>query len=318
MARARPRRERPRGALCLAAGAPPPPQRPALPLPFPRRPAPPSAATHRPAGRARALRRLPGPRRSLTHTHTHTGREAAARARLSSARPHSARHLPPLRPARPGPDARGRLRPARPRPSPRAAPTTGTGGAVSGSDPSLGAALPGSRSARDDPCPGAPPHRRPGPERSTVGPAEPEKRWAAQRWHHPGETPAVSPWLLSDRKVGGERVVNNCCPACGHTGEREAGQRPRGGASPRALGQLWAPRPKIDIELLESVQRRATSSVKGLKPREYEEWPRSFVSFGLEESEQRPRCSYSLLLWERGGAGAAGLFLLSVGTSDRS
>lgn len=49
--------------------------------------------------------------------------------------------------------------------------------------------------------------------------------------------------------------------------------------------------------------------MKGLKPREYEEWPRSFVSFGLEESEQRPRCSYSLLLWERGGAGVAGLFL---------
>lgn len=178
---------------------------PTSPCPSPALPPPARAAfrRHSPPGRARsgpaaAARAPPEP-----DTHTHTQGEAA-RARLSSARPHSARHLPPLRPARPGPDARGRLRPARPRPSPRAAPTTGTGGALLGSDPSLGAALPGSRSARDDPCPGAPPHRRPGPERSTVGPAEPEKRWAAQRWHHPGETPAVSPWLLSDRKVGGK------------------------------------------------------------------------------------------------------------------
>lgn len=122
-----PRRERPRGALCLAAGAPPPPQPRALPLPFRGRPAPPpSAATHPTASRTRPLRRLPGPSRSLTL------REAAApsAAQLSPAAPAIFRRCTP--PARAVTRGGGSAR-LRPRPAPRAAATAGVGGALPGS-----------------------------------------------------------------------------------------------------------------------------------------------------------------------------------------
>ncbi|KAJ7398546.1 hypothetical protein BTVI_124090 [Pitangus sulphuratus] len=79
--------------------------------------------------------------------------------------------------------------------------------------------------------------------------------------------------------------------------------------------QFWVPQYKKDIQILESVQRRAIKMVKDLEGKPYEEQLRSHGLFNLEETEGRPHCSYNFLMR---GRGWKDIDLFSVMMSDKT